>query len=443
MLISWISRYDNKGTLAARKDFQKLGKSALATKAILTGATYAFTRFTSAAVSAAAKEQASVTQLANNLKNAGFTNVSSDVEKFIKQLESAAAVSTSVLRPAFVQLFNTTQNVGASQSLLTRALDISAGTGKDLNVVVNALSRALTGNLDSLNELGTGLDKTFIKTASLSEIMAELDRRFTGQAAAGAATLAGQLASLDIIMSNFQKTYGEGVAKGFMGTINKTPGNLEWVTARVNDFGVGVGYLSAKMVEGTRKVIGYNDEVKNLLRTFFYAPKWFQNPVVDPIGTLRDSITGTGPGPFGATKQQETDLQRFLATLEAQRKKAELERLAREKQIAAEKAKQLRLSKLAAKFDLELIGIAAARARTEDKGLLNRLTALDVIAQDKAGLPVSEKALAAAERAMTSITVNVGGSVISERDLDGVIRDALSRSTVGRRGGGVGAAAAL
>jgi hypothetical protein len=88
-----------------------------------------------------------------------------------------AAVADDTLRPAFAQLARATGDVEKSTKLMSLALDVSAGTGKSLDVVVKALSRAVgpDGTTGALERLAPA-----IKGAS--DPLAELERLFAGSA---------------------------------------------------------------------------------------------------------------------------------------------------------------------------------------------------------------------------------------------------------------------
>ncbi len=53
---------------------------------------------------------------------------------------------------------------------LALALDVSAGSGRSLQAVTEALSKAQEGNLGGLTRLGVGLSKAEIATLSFASI---------------------------------------------------------------------------------------------------------------------------------------------------------------------------------------------------------------------------------------------------------------------------------
>jgi hypothetical protein len=162
---------------AAKKISSGIGK-AFATIGV--GLSFAFiARELEQASKAAVEDAKSQGLLATALKNTTGANNSqiSSVEKAISKMSIQAAVADDTLRPAFAQLARATGDVEKSTKLMGLALDVAAGTGKSLDVVVKALSRAVgpDGTTGALERLAPA-----IKGAS--DPLAELERLFAGSA---------------------------------------------------------------------------------------------------------------------------------------------------------------------------------------------------------------------------------------------------------------------
>jgi hypothetical protein len=148
--------------------------------AIGVGLSFAFiARELEQAAKAAVQDAKSQGLLATALKNTTGANNSqiASVEKAINKMSIQAAVADDELRPAFAQLARATGDVEKSTKLMGLALDVAAGTGKSLDVVVKALSRAVgpDGTTGALERLAPA-----IKGAS--DPLAELERLFAGSA---------------------------------------------------------------------------------------------------------------------------------------------------------------------------------------------------------------------------------------------------------------------
>jgi hypothetical protein len=75
------------------------------------------------------------------------------VEKIIGKYQLQAAVADDQLRPAFAKLTQSTGDLEESSKLLGIALDVSAGSGKSLDAVTQAMSKALEGSTGALERL--------------------------------------------------------------------------------------------------------------------------------------------------------------------------------------------------------------------------------------------------------------------------------------------------
>jgi hypothetical protein len=144
------------------------------------GLSFAFiTRELQDAAKAAVEDAKSQGLLATALKNTTGANDSqiASVEKSISKLSRQAAIADDELRPSFAKLARATGDVEQSTKLLSLAMDIAAGTGKGLDSVTTALSRAVgpDGTTGALERLVPA-----IKGAS--DPMAELERLFKGSA---------------------------------------------------------------------------------------------------------------------------------------------------------------------------------------------------------------------------------------------------------------------
>lgn len=210
-----VSEFNGKGFKEAQKQTSALDKG-LKRLGITLGAALSvrkITQFSKASVKAFVEEDKAVQALARNLQNLRIAYDVRPVEEYIRTLQYATGVSDGELRPALQQLLSATQNLTVSQDLLNLALDVSAGTGKSVTSVVQALSRAYLGTNTSLTRLNIGLSKADLTTKSFNEITDELTQRFSGQAARAAQTYAGQLAILGAAADDAQEILGEKLVK--------------------------------------------------------------------------------------------------------------------------------------------------------------------------------------------------------------------------------------
>lgn len=166
-------------------------------------------------VQAAIQEEAELAKLSTTLNNLGFGAQTEQVNAFIDELQFSAAVSDSTLRPAMSRLLTSVDDVTQAQNLLTLALDVSAGTGKSLETVTNALGKAYDGNLGALGKLGAGIDAQTIKSKDLDGALSQLSTTFAGQASTSANTLQGELAKTSIAFDELKEAIGQGILEAF------------------------------------------------------------------------------------------------------------------------------------------------------------------------------------------------------------------------------------
>ena len=175
-----ITQYSAKGSKQAQKDITNLGKQfdKFAKRAGLAfaaagAAVGAFSvKVGTDAVRAAMEDQKSQALLASTLRNTvGATDAAiASTEQFINSLQREVSVTDDQLRPALATLARATGDVTSAQALLNTALNVSAGTGKDLQTVTLALAKASNGNLGALTKVGIQLDAgTILSLIHISE----------------------------------------------------------------------------------------------------------------------------------------------------------------------------------------------------------------------------------------------------------------------------------
>ena len=162
------------------------------------------------AVKAAIEDQKAQVSLAQTLRN---TTKATDqqvaaVEDYIDKTSRATGVTDDQLRPSLDRLVRSTQDVTKAQKLQQLALDISAGTGKDLATITEGLGKAYDGNLGALKRLGVPLDASIIKAKDFDAAVKALSETFAGQADAAANTFAGRMARVSVALNESKEQIG-------------------------------------------------------------------------------------------------------------------------------------------------------------------------------------------------------------------------------------------
>jgi hypothetical protein len=162
------------------------------------------------AVKAAIEDEKAQVSLAQTLRN---TTKATDqqiaaTEDYIDATARATGIADDQLRPSLDRLVRSTGDVTKAQKLQQLALDISAGTSKDLATVTEALSKGLDGNLGALKRIGVPLDENIIKTKDFDGAVKALSETFAGQAAAAAETFAGRMSRIKIAVDEAKEQIG-------------------------------------------------------------------------------------------------------------------------------------------------------------------------------------------------------------------------------------------
>lgn len=194
------SLWDGKGLKNAQSAFDKFGKSiGKIGGAIAAGLSI---RALTEAARAATEDAKSQALLAEQLRNTVGANdeMIASVEQSIGAMQMSAAVADDVLRPAFAQLVRATGDVDQATRLMQIALDVSAATGRDVNSVTIALSKAYQGNTTALSRLG-------IKAQDGVDVFAMLEEQFAG--AAETAARNDPFQRLTIIFGELEEQIGQ------------------------------------------------------------------------------------------------------------------------------------------------------------------------------------------------------------------------------------------
>jgi hypothetical protein len=164
-------------------------------------------------VKSAIEDEAAQAKLATTLTNVtGATDAQiAATESWITTQGLSLGITDDELRPALERLTRATGDVGEAQKLASLAFDISAGTGKSLEAVSNALGKAVEGNTGALGKLGIGIAAADLKSMSLDEITAKLAETFGGQATEKAETFAGKMDRLKLAFDEGKETVGSFV----------------------------------------------------------------------------------------------------------------------------------------------------------------------------------------------------------------------------------------
>jgi len=371
-------------TQKLEKSVSKLGKQLLGVFAA--GKLLSFGR---ASVKAFAADEKAARSLSLALANTGNAFAAIEVEKFIADLQRATGVLDDELRPAFRTLLTATGDVKKSQDALALALDIAAGTGKDLGAVSMALAKAYGGQTTALSRLGAGLDKATLKTGDMNVIVGQLTDKFRGQALAAADGYAGSIAKLAVASANAKEIIGKDLLDAMQLIAGKdgiggATTAMEGLATQVGNVITGISVLAVKL--------------KSIPGAGFISDVLSAGSRISGLGVLskmgasrKQALAGTpaqSPGQRKAIDKANADALRLQ---KQQNSLKTIDNAATERKIKLTGDQQA-LEELKKKFDLDRIQINAALNANIDKETELRLKSLMAIHDNDAALAGKIKA---------------------------------------------------
>lgn len=253
-----LTQYSDKGSKAAQKDIQKLGaqfdafgKNAVRAFGIAGAAVGAFAiKLGKDAVQGAMKDQKAQASLALALRNTTNANdeVIASTVKYLDKLELSTGVNNDELIPSLQKLVTVTGDLNTAQKLQQIALDVSAGTTKELSAVTDTFVKALNGNLGAFKRMGVSIDANIIKNNDLAAAFEQLSKTYGGQAATRAETFEFRMLRLRWAFDQALDSLGYAflpVLEQFVDTLNREvlPQIAAWI--ELNKRGLAEGLRSA------------------------------------------------------------------------------------------------------------------------------------------------------------------------------------------------------
>ncbi len=325
----------------------EFGKKAAAAFAVAAAAAAAYAgKLLVDGVKAAIEDEKAQAKLATTLENTtGATKEQiRAVEDQILKMSMATGVADDKLRPSFEKLVRATNDVEKAQKLQTLALDIAAGSGKDLDAVSQSLARAYDNNTSALSRLGIGLSSAELKSMSFDDVTAQLAETFGGQASIQADTFSGKVARLQVAFDEAKESIGARLLPILTNLLDKFNNNLapaieairkkfepltEAIEENKEEFTAIWNFLNKYIVPiltGALKtglsgiiatfttLINIVGKAVNFFKDLYDAYKKFvdfikNNPLTDGLGKLKDFVTGAGFGnaSFLTTGDDSTD----------------------------------------------------------------------------------------------------------------------------------------
>ena len=311
--------------------------------------------FGKASIQAFANNEKQVALLANTMKNLGQEFAAADVNKFIDSLALASGRTKEELIPAFQGLFIATGDAAKAQDALKLAMDVSAGTGKDLQTVQMALSKGFLGNTTSLTRLGAGLDKTILATKNMDLITAQLAKNFSGDSAVAANSFQGELDRLNVTMTEAKVIIGTDLVQAFkeLSGSNGIGSSQSAILSFANNIGAAI-VGTERLIKIVAMFVTANKGLKDYIASYKAADA-LELAKKNQTTTIATSIAVANKASIAAAQAKAKADAAALVTLNAQ-KKAVQDKLKAERD-------SLNLKLAGSTIDMQNIEIQAALQR--------------------------------------------------------------------------------
>ena len=397
VVVSAIATWNGKALKKGKQDLNAFDKQAKALNKSLTRlfATGALVAFSKKAINAFANDERAAKSLAIQLENTGNAFRVAEVEDYIASLQSLYGILDDQLRPAFQTLLNATGSITLSQKALETALNVSAGTGKDLASVVAAIAKGASGTTTALSRLGTGLDKATIASGDMNKIMAALDKKFAGQAAARLETYAGKMDLLKVASANATEIIGKGLIDA-LSALSKD-NSIDQAANSMNNFANAIANTTKGMGEliGEVKKIIDSDVGKFLLGLTALLTLGKKQLIGATVGLIAYDIgKSSGNSNLQNANARENRLQLTQIKTGTTYRRLENEQL----------KKKTEVDKLGEKFDVERIALMKALGEATDAETKLRLNAKLAILDNNEAL--AKKYLAEMEAAKSALRLS-------------------------------------
>lgn len=272
------------------------------------------------AAKAAAADQAAQAQLARQLvasTNATTAQIKQN-EDFISSLQMSAAVADDELRPALASLVRGTGDLASAQTALQTVLDVSAATGKGVQEVADAVSKAYGGNTKAIKQLSPELFGLIKDGASVNEVMQSLNGTFGGASEAAAKSAQGSFKKISIALGEIQETIGNQVLPYMTKLTDSLTNIATWVNKNPQTWGKlaeGIKFVGIEFFKATNSAFKFFGTLINGISSLVTTEKQFgayneklgvsntqQMRIADSAGLANKGLLNLGDGAGGAGK---------------------------------------------------------------------------------------------------------------------------------------------
>jgi hypothetical protein len=179
------------------------------------------------ALKAQAEQEAAINKLNLALANQGHLvgGTSERLQEYAAALQQTTTFSDEVVVAGMATLASFGMNEEQIKKTTAAAADFAAATGRDLQSAIDLLGKAYAGNTTALSRYGIIVDQSLDKHQKFDAVIAQLEKRFGGSAAAATNTYTGSLQQMHNAMNEAEEGLGKligqvvGAEKPFSGLV--------------------------------------------------------------------------------------------------------------------------------------------------------------------------------------------------------------------------------
>jgi hypothetical protein len=183
---------------------------------------------------AAAEEEAGVVRMQQAFRNAGVEITetwNAAIEENIAAMERSTAFSDGEMRDALSALVASTGSAEEGYNRLSFAQDLARGTGMDLVTASKLLGKLTDENVNVLKRYGVSVKEG----ADATDVLAAVQEKFGGQAAAFAETATGKWQIFQGQMDNLKEDIGSALLPAFSGLADVAIGAVDGIRAALSN----------------------------------------------------------------------------------------------------------------------------------------------------------------------------------------------------------------
>ncbi len=142
-------------------------------------------------------------------ENAGasWDEAEGPISNYINRMRDVAAIGDDTMKPALASLIAVTGDYGKAMELASISADLARGKNMSYEAAAQLVGKVAMGNTSALTRYGIVLGEN----ATAEEALAELQKRFAGQAEAYGSSVQGQLESTSARIGDFREDLGNAL----------------------------------------------------------------------------------------------------------------------------------------------------------------------------------------------------------------------------------------